>query len=533
MRRATRLILRRRWWLLISLLEFWPVAAQGQEVPVSPPRFEIVRFDVTGNTLLPADVVERIVAPFTGKDRDFGDIQRALETLEKAYVGRGYGVVEVVLPEQAITAGVVRLRVIEPRIAKIAIEGNRHFDAENVRQSLPTLREGATPNSLQIAKNLHVLNENPAKRTTVLMRSGGSENEVNAEVRVEDERPWNATLMLDNTGNRQTGHYRVGLGYQHANIFNRDHVLTARYITSPGHVSDVKIFGVGYRIPFYSLGSSMEFVAGYSDVDFGTVQNLFTVTGSGTILALRYNQHLSRIGDYEHKIVYELDYRAYRRLLTPAAQPLVPGVTVHPIGASYSGLWRTIAGELSFRVHAAQNLFPVGNDDAESDFKAARADAKAGYRLYRYDLSYVAFLPGDWQARAVLNGQESHDALVPGEQFGVGGADSVRGFLEREVANDRGYRGSVEVYTPEFGSRFGKEVHGRALVFYDWATVSRNSMQPGEASGESIASTGFGLRFSHGKRFSMRLDYGHILNGGGARSRNDRRVSASFAFVLF
>ncbi|MBL8880785.1 MAG: DUF58 domain-containing protein, partial [Phycisphaerales bacterium] len=38
----------------------------------------------------------------------------------------------------------------------------------------------------------------------------------------------------------------------------------------------------------------------------------------------------------------------------------------------------------------------------------------------------------DWQLRTRVNTQWTPDALVPGEQFGMGGAQSVRGYEERE-----------------------------------------------------------------------------------------------------
>jgi len=47
--------------------------------------FEITRFEVDGNTLLGAAAIDRLLAPFAGKSRDFGDVQRALEALEGAY----------------------------------------------------------------------------------------------------------------------------------------------------------------------------------------------------------------------------------------------------------------------------------------------------------------------------------------------------------------------------------------------------------------------------------------------------------------
>ena len=55
---------------------------------------------------------------------------------------------------------------------------------------------------------------------------------MDAEV-VADQRPYRFSLSLDNTGTPQTGNYRVGAGFQYANLFNRDHVLNVQYVTSP------------------------------------------------------------------------------------------------------------------------------------------------------------------------------------------------------------------------------------------------------------------------------------------------------------
>ena len=119
--------------------------AQAPTAPVAAPRFDINAFDVEGNTLLPADEVQKLVQPFTGKQRDFGDIQKAIEALQDAYTGKGYNAVRVLIPEQDIRAGRVRIQVIEARIRNVRIEGNRYYNNENVRASLPALKEGESP----------------------------------------------------------------------------------------------------------------------------------------------------------------------------------------------------------------------------------------------------------------------------------------------------------------------------------------------------------------------------------------------------
>lgn len=501
-------------------------AAETQPDPV---RFEIKRFVLDGNTLLPSATAESLLAPHRGSDKDFADIQRALEALEGAYRDLGYGVVQVTLPEQNITQGEIRFVIIEPRLGKVTIEGNQHFSVENIRASLPALAEGTPPNSRAIARSLAIANENPAKQTQVLLRAGESESQVDAAIKVVDDKFWKAGLTFDNTGTSTTGSYRVGVSYQHANLFDRDHVLTAQYITSPDHLSEVRIYGLGYRIPLYALGSSIDVIGGYSDVDSGTLQNLFTVTGSGTVFGLRYNQHLARTGDYEHRLVYGLDYRAYQNNVEQIGTTgsAVPDVTVHPISVYYAGQWRAPASELSFYVYAAQNVFPHGNDASDSAFKATRTDAKAAYRLYRYNLNYTRILPGDFQGRFQLFGQETKDALVPGEQFGLGGADNVRGFEEREINNDKGNRITLELTTPDLAALWDwRSLRARLAGFFDWGQVKRNDPQPGDIVKESISSAGMGVRIAAYNNYSLRLDMARVLQPGGTQQRGDWKLHA-------
>ncbi|MBI4190731.1 MAG: ShlB/FhaC/HecB family hemolysin secretion/activation protein [Betaproteobacteria bacterium] len=514
--------------------------APPTEIPAAP-RFDITRFDVNGNTLLKSEDIERAVAPYIGKQKDFADIQRALESLEQAYRDRGYGVVQVLLPEQDITRGVVQLRVNEPRIGKITVEGNKHFNETNIRASLPALKLGATPNSQQVARNLQLLAEHPTKQTTVLLRSGATENEVDAAVKVADEKPLKFVVTFDNSGTNATGRFRTGFGVQHSNMFNRDHILNLQYVTNPEHPSKVAIFGGGYRIPFYADNSTLDVFAGYSDVDSGTLQDLFNVSGSGTILGARYNLHLTKIGEYEHKLSFGLDYRAFKNNVTLLGVALVPDITVHPASITYNGLWRMTNAELGFSATVSQNLFPGGNDGADSDFKGpipgflnvVRTDATAGYRIWRAGVNYTRVFAKEWQLRAVFNGQYSDDALVPGEQFGFGGPDSVRGFQNREVSNDKGYAASLEVYTPELGSKFGwKDVKTRLLAFYDMGTTGRNSIQPGELSGQSGGSVGFGLRLAYGKSVSVRMDFAQVIDPAGNQARNDQMLQASMALIF-
>jgi hemolysin activation/secretion protein len=90
-------------------------------------RFDIRSYRIEGNTLLQQAEIDRGLAPFAGKQKDFGDVQRALEALQDLYQQGGYAGIQVTLPEQELERGDVTFRVVEPRLVRVLVEGNEHF----------------------------------------------------------------------------------------------------------------------------------------------------------------------------------------------------------------------------------------------------------------------------------------------------------------------------------------------------------------------------------------------------------------------
>ena len=106
---------------------------------LAAPRFDIRSYRLDGNTLLKASDIAEAVAPYTGKSKDFGDVQHALEAVQALYQKRNYAGVQVTLPEQELERGEVMFLVVEPRVTRILVEGNEHFNRVSrwLRQSQP------------------------------------------------------------------------------------------------------------------------------------------------------------------------------------------------------------------------------------------------------------------------------------------------------------------------------------------------------------------------------------------------------------
>src|SRR6185369_15537650 len=116
--------------------------------PVQSERFDIERYAVEGNTLLKPEEIEAAVRPFTGRAREYSDVQ-------------------VNVPEQELSRGVVTLQVVEAAIRRVSVQGNSAFSEQNIRRSLPALQEGSFPNATALSANVQLANENPAKQVDV------------------------------------------------------------------------------------------------------------------------------------------------------------------------------------------------------------------------------------------------------------------------------------------------------------------------------------------------------------------------------
>jgi hemolysin activation/secretion protein len=497
--------------------------------------FDINRFDVRGNTLLPQQTLDSLLTPFVGKSRDFSDVMGALEAVEAAYHAQGYQLVRIDLPEQELDQGVVILNVVQIKIGRVKIEGNTHFDDANIRRSLPDLVEWQAPDMQAISKSLKLANENPAKKTVLAVQSGEQDDAVDATLTVTDESLWSATLNVDNSGTKETGKTHAGVILQNANLFGLDQVLNLQYTTTVEQPSRVSVYGVGYHVPLYALGDSMDFFGSYSNVDSGTVTaGIFdlAVSGKGAVFGARYNRNLPTAGSYDSKLIYGVDYKAYKNSLQLLGFELGNDITVHPLSLAYQGSWALPTTNVGFALTLIHNV-AGGSRGGQQDFDMARVGAAANYNALRFDASAIQALPLDWQFRAAVNGQYTNDALVPGEQFGAGGATSVRGFEEREISNDSGVVGNLEIYTPPLCASIDADLQCKLLAFYDHAYATRNHALPGEFQSMSISSIGVGVRVLFRKNIDVQMDVGHVLQAQTtATQRGANRLHARISLTF-
>jgi hemolysin activation/secretion protein len=163
----------------------------------------------------------------------------------------------------------------------------------------------------------------------------------------------------------------------------------------------------------------------------------------------------------------------------------------------------------------------VGGGAANSCANHLANGGTRNWTALRYHVE-AATLAGDWQVSGRLKGQLSGDALIAGEQFGLGGASSVRGFADRVTSGDSGYQWTLEGLAPAVGA-----YKIRPLVFLEGGRVSVK----GGAS-DTLMSVGAGIRMSF-DQWQLALDLAKVLDRNRAETRSGpvrMHFAASYRF---
>jgi hemolysin activation/secretion protein len=482
-----------------------PGAAPAMAQPAASPVFPIKGFTVTGANPLGDGETSRVLAPFLRTTATMETLQQATAALEAALRDKGFGLHRVALPPQEV-GDTVTLHIVTFTVDKVGIEGRSLYDEANVRRTVPELREGGTPNFKKLAIQTAIANENPNKQIQVGIRESETPDRIDATINVREQRPWTFALGLSNAGSKSSGRDRFTVSGGHTNLFNLDHQFVGAYTTSFEKPSDVRQLGLSYKVPMYEWGGVIGASYTRSDVvgNFGT----FSSTGAGHTVGVNYTLYMPPEGGRRSFITAGFEDKVFEA--TRINDVVVPGTLdrrSRPLVVGYTVRTETDTAVWGYNLDFAANTGGGANNDLVSYRSEDPRIDTTRWKALRGGASYLAPFAGNWTWNARGQFQYSPDVLISGEQFGLGGASSVRGTsLERPVSGDKGLAATFEVSTPEVvqGLRF--------LGFVDAGWLGNNSANAAKPSSDALASVGLGLRYISGT-FSASADWGRIVKG--------------------
>ncbi|PDT32868.1 hemin transporter [Rhizobium sp. M10] len=496
--------------------------AENGALPAAPGNgacFDITRVEIDGASLLSAQEIGKVTAPYGNRCVGLAEINAVLRDVTHLYIDHGYVTSRAYVPQQDIrTTRILRLLVVEGTLSDIYLNGRKVAGNASLATAFPGLI-GRVVNIRDIEQGLDQMNRLQANDAKSAMLPGPKDGTSILNIENRPGRPWHVSFGNNNMGQESTGFSRssASLGYDDLLGINDQWNFSYEH-SGPSYPwsDDGRGYGNSYSgsvsVPYgYSTLSLNGSWYQYESAVEGNFSTLETSGNSGQV-GLGIDRVISRDKDSITTVRSGLTYKQTNNfLLGNLIEVGSRRYTVGDIGISHSR--RMFGGIWMFDASFDKGL---GLFDAvdPGDPGAGNADP----RFSKFNATVSVTQPFQAAGRrfeftSLLSAQYSPDNLLGAEQISLGGYSNVRGTRESVLFGNNGMFSHNEIVW-RTGSNQGGGAAAKAFgelrpyLGFDYGHVY--AQKRFDISGGDLASWTAGIR-AVGGNISADLGYSDIV----------------------
>ncbi len=489
-----------------SMPDGWPA--------LTGPAIDTSRVDRLNNPAFIATVQR-----YLGQVLDGAKLNLIRDAVSDYYKAAGFPFVGVLLPKQTLPNGVLQVLVIEGKLGKLSVEGNRWFYRGQYLEAID-LQPGDAIDSRELDKGLAQVNRNPFRHAQVVAAPGEAPGTTDITIRTQESMPLSVSAGIDNTGNAATGRTRMSMGVEWGNALWMGDDFSYHYTTSTDWRA-LQQHSASY-VAFLPWADTLT-LSGSVSRSNGNSSSLFSTTGRNSSVSLRYQINFPQVSDTRRQVTLGFDYkRANNDLLFGGTSVFPTSSDVDQFIAAYSASLRDSLGTAN--LSASMIYSPGGITGANHDaaFATQRAGATADYFYVRLNAEQLTTLPWGLSWDIAASAQWSANVLLSSETLGFGGFQSIRGFEEQTAVRDNGLILNNELRSPRMvlglPEAIGLPGQSDAFIVYgflDFGIGKNHDDDPAAGSSLTMISAGPGFTYQFGSYASLRFSTGFVLEHHG------------------
>ena len=468
---------------------------------------QVNKIQVIGSTIFDQDELNPITQKFEGRVVTLEELRNVADAITQLYLNQGYITSRAILVDQAVTDGVVQIRVIEGTLEEIRVEGTRRLNPNYIRSRV-RLGAGRPLNTGKLEDQLRLLRIDPLfKNIEASLRAGSGVGQSILVVRVTEANPLEASLGVDNYSPPSVGSERLGVNLRYRNVTGLgDEIAGSYYHTT---TSGADIFDFSYRVPLNAMNGTLQLRAAPNRNKVTQRPfDVFDIRGETEVYEISYRQPLIRSPREEFALSLGFTYQDGQTFTFAGPTPFgfgpdengVSRTSVVKFGQDY--LRRDVRGAWALR-----SLFSLGtglfdatvNEDPVPDGR---------FLSWLGQIQRVQVLNNDNFLIIQADVQLSTSGLLPSQQFVIGGGQSLRGYRQNVRAADNGVRFSIEDRITVQRDEAGAAIM-QVAPFIDLGWVWNVDDNPNPLPDERfLAGVGLGLIWQPIPNLNIRLDYG-------------------------
>ncbi|MGD1920875.1 MAG: ShlB/FhaC/HecB family hemolysin secretion/activation protein [Pleurocapsa sp.] len=473
---------------------------------------EIKTVRVQGDTILTQAEVDGIIKPLEGKTITLAELRLAIDDLTQIYLERGYITSRAVLEEESLDDGNIQIRIIEGTVKEIKVEGTQRL--ERYVRNRVNLGIDKPLNTAKLEDQLRLLRLDPLFENIEASISAGDTPEVGTsvvEVRVVESDRFNARVSIDNYSPPSVGSERLGLQAEYRSLIRGGDKIAVGFYPRLQALTDTFDFTIDYQIPVNARNGTVTTGININRNEviepIGEDTEDLEIEGESERFNLGFRQPIIRNPRQELALSLGFDYQDGQTFLTQEGFPFGEGAdedgetttTVIRFGQEY--IKRQVSGAWAFRSQLNFGVNAFGATENENPIPDGQFFSWLGQAQRVQVLNPNNFLV--MQADIQL----TPDALLPSQQFVIGGGQSVRGYRQNVRSGDNGLILSIEDRWTIFKNKAGKPVF-TFTPFANLGTVWNQGDNPNELPDQTfIAALGIGFIWQPINGLNIKLNY--------------------------
>jgi hemolysin activation/secretion protein len=408
-----------------------PEAARGQIVPPGGPTvlLNTVEFAPPSAFLTQADL-DTVLVNYIGKRVDFSQIQQLVQDINDLYTRKGIVTASAVLPPQTLNNGVLKVQLVEGKLASVAVTGGHQVPDDFVLGRVRLTRGDNVVDVPAAAKDITYFNNVYDAQLRMSLQPGKGFGTTDVALQLIEPQKNQLSFFIDNQGVPSTGKTEAGVFYHRYGLLTTDDNFLAYGTYSEGSTSgtlsyDAPITPVGTRLGVTYSRSSIDVISGPSEP--------LNISGRSQSAGVTLTQPLHVSPNWSFFVIGGASYGTSKSFSNTT--PLVDSTTRKyslALNANYSS--QKFAFSITPQISQA-----VAKDHLEPSKRNINLFTGSFNGSYQLGNGVVLTTNGAWQY--------TNTKLLPGDLlFQVGGPTTVRGFPSDASAGDSGYFAQFEAH---------------------------------------------------------------------------------------
>ena len=430
------------------------------------------------------------------------EFNKLLEEITKIYIQKGYVTSRAYLPKQSMEGALIKVFVLMGKIEDIRFATDEKGESLGYRSEIlgafPFLIGGIL-NLRDIEQGLDQLNRLSSNSARIHLFPGSSLGTSIIVISKARKKKWSSSLRLDNFGSANTDYVNANYSFSYDNLMYLNDFQSLSYQENvlDKDENEAKSFSWRYIQPFGAFTfhfyltrfSYLNHIQGEIDSFESSGKSSSKNTG------VKYLLHRNQVG--KTHISYENQYSTSQNYINDIlVESSSRSIQKHSWGISYSHiLYRGFLQISAYHKQAEMSaLLEVDTEDLHVKKNILNLSFSQNFSLGKEKLQW----------NLLGEGQEAKEVLFSGEQIGIGGPSSVRGFRKASLVGDHGFYLQNELaYFPSY-LIFGK-MQSHLFLAYDLGVVMSRSKEL-EHRGGQLEGFALGLRTRH-PNFEFDISY--------------------------